>query len=550
MANIILTSTNNFKPFTYDEYIKPLDLLEAKHEALEDAYGDLESKASVWERLKDNPQDANVYNQYKKFIDDLRSQADALMREGLTPTSRRDLSKMKARYVAELNPIEEAWIKREADIKDYKTQLTKDPTLLSGDSNPMNASLTSYMNGNTPTYKYLSREDLYKQGLTAATALSKGKYNESKPVLDAGRQYWKMVTEQGYSPDEAAQWLANNGAFPEITAEVNRIKEAYNTAGLGSNSAAADSQIIRGIMDGLHAGYKKDVDRQINRSLNNNNNNPSDKGIFYDETGQGWKKIGEKLYKVNKEGNFELDNKGMPIVFTNKPDKPSDSNPTNNTFNQMDYSKLKGDILILGKDGKSIEYNLGTLLDPEKGNFKHIGTIAATVDNNIFDKDVLRDKLYSFNDNSEHKLKLDHISNKKARATSPIIVDPNSGELKKYDNSNITNGISETAFKQLDGDALEERFRATGALNIESSGDTLKYKVLINSSLGNLLKSTAKYDLTKGTGDKDSNYYILNKKAWDDFIGSNLLLLKAPNERHGLNDEGNAVSDILILQQQ
>lgn len=543
MPNYIITTKANFKPFSYAELLAPVASATKAHRELEDAYSDLGSEASVWEKLANSEPDKDVYNVYKNYSNDLQAQADKLAKEGLTPNSRRELLNMKRRYSSDIKPIEEAWNKREADIKDYKTQLTKDPTLLSGDNNPMNASLTSYMNGNTPTYRYLSGDDLYKQGLTAATALSKGKYNESKPVLDAGRQYWKMVTEQGYSPDEAAQWLANNGAFPEITAEVNRIKEAYNTAGLGSNSAAADSQIVRGIMDGLHAGYKKDVDRQINRSINTDT--PKN-NIIYDELGNGYMKIGEKLIAVNKDGNFKLDVKGKPIVFnTNpKPDKPSDYDSSRfPQMNEIDESAFVYD----ENTGEATGHTLNGVLNPNKGKFKHIGTIAATVDNNMFDEDVLHDQLYLFDDSTKHEL--DHISKKEAKKTSSNIVDENSGELKRYDYNN-TGEFGDVKLTPLSIDDLIARADVTEPILVKKYANGNSYKVYKKSPLGKLLSKVATSTLAQSTKDGEEDYYHLNQKEWNSLINSNLLFLEVPNDRHGLNNEGEAMSDILILQQQ
>lgn len=542
MPNYIITTKANFKPFSYAELLAPVASATEAHRELEDAYSDLSSEASVWEKLANSEPDKDVYNVYKNYSNDLQAQADKLAKEGLTPTSRRDLLNMKSRYRSDIKPIEEAWTKREADIKEYK-QLAKDPTLLSGDSNPMNASLTSYMNGNTPTYRYLSGEDLYKQGLTAATALSKGKYKESKPVLDAGRQYWKMVTEQGYSPDEAAQWLANNDAFPEITAEVNRIKEAYNTAGLGSNSAAADSQIIRGFMDGLHAGYTKDVDRQIYRS---SNPKPNNNNIIYDELGNGYMKIGEKLYALNKDGSFKLDENNKPIIFNAnpKPDKPSDDDSS--LFPQMNENDESVFVYDTNTE-KPIGHTLNAVLDPDKGKFKHIGTIAATVDNNMFDSDTLHDQLYLFEGSTKHEL--DHISKKEAKRTSNKIVDQNSGELKQYDYNN-TGGFGDVILTPLSVEDLITRAETTEPVKIEKYANGNSYKVYKTSPLGKLLKKVATSTLAQSTKDGEEDYYHLNQKEWDNFIKSNLLFLEVPNNRNGLNNEGEAMSDILILQQQ
>lgn len=535
MPNYIITSGAKYDPFTYSELAAPLISITKTRNELEDAYGELEARASVWEKLKNNPKDADAYNQYKKFADDLRAQADALMKEGLTPTSRRELSKMKARYVSELSPIEEAWNKREADIKSYKDAIVKNPDLMYS-ADPTQATIQSYMNGQTPTYTALDGNDLYKQGFTSGSALSNARVKEELPVLDKYKQYFEMLEEKGYSPEEIKTWLSDSSMFPELNKAIEDIATRNNITAYG-NIEKAKSHIKSGMLDALSAGYSKKTKRQINRAYNNKPNN--DDKILYDVTGQGWKKIGEKLYKVNKEGHFELDDKGMPITLSSKSDKHK---TTEGTFVPMDYTKITQDILAFDKNGQFIGHPLQPLLDPEKGNFKHIGTIAATVDNS---KNKLHDQLYLFNDDS--KRELEHISNKKARKTSPFVVDPNSGELKQYDNSNFIDNVT---FKPLAVEDLERRAEESDVLKKESSGNKHTYKVFINSPLGKLLSNTAKSTLAKGTKDSDSNYYVLNEKEWNEFINSNLLFLEAPNERHGLNNKGQAMSDILILQQQ
>ena len=256
MPNYIITSGAKYDPFTYGELAAPLISITKARNELEDAYGELESEASVWDKLKNNPQDADVYNQYKAYSDDLKAQADALMREGLTPTSRRNLSKMKARYKAEINPIEEAYARREKDRLEYSKAIMKDPTLMST-YNPNTGSLSDYMNGNQPDINTVSGNDLYARGVNAAKASSLRSYSDTNIGKALGTQYWKLTKTQGYSPQEAISFLSDQYNIPELKEAVDRIKREYNSDKF-NNPAKFEDFIISGMMDGM--SYKIDED--------------------------------------------------------------------------------------------------------------------------------------------------------------------------------------------------------------------------------------------------------------------------------------------------
>lgn len=48
MARYVITGSK-FKPFSYAELIQPIQLAEAAHQAVEDQYNELSTKANVWE---------------------------------------------------------------------------------------------------------------------------------------------------------------------------------------------------------------------------------------------------------------------------------------------------------------------------------------------------------------------------------------------------------------------------------------------------------------------------------------------------------------------
>ena len=281
MPNYIITTKANFKPFSYAELLAPVASATKAHRELEDAYSELDTKASVWERLANSPQDKDVYDIYKNYSNDLNQAADSLAKEGLTPTSRRELSKLKARYSSDITPIEDAYNRREQDRTNYKQALMKDPTLLSG-SNPTTASLSDYMGGKQPIYHNVSGNDLYKRGAAASKASSLRRYSGTNIGHALGAQYWKLTKSQGYSPTEAALFLADTNNIPELEEAINRISNEYNVNALEDKERAVD-YIISGIMDGMvykeEDDYKKDdnfisaYQREVLNNARNKGNN-------------------------------------------------------------------------------------------------------------------------------------------------------------------------------------------------------------------------------------------------------------------------------------
>jgi hypothetical protein len=106
--------------------------------------------------------------------------------------------------------------------------------------------------------------------------------------------------------------------------------------------------------------------------------------------------------------------------------------------------------------------------------------------------------------------------------------------------------------KALNETDLDNRFGeyGTNVLKKVPAGNSYVYRVYKTSPLGKLLSKFTNSTLADAPAEGKGRYYQLNQKEWDSFINSNLLLLEVKNERKGLNHEGEAMSDILILQQQ
>lgn len=129
MANYIV-SGSKFRPFSYAEMLQPVQSATVAHQELENQYGELATKASVWEEMANEQTDPYAYKMYKTYANDLEEQAGRLAREGLNAASRKDMFNMRARYSKEITPIEQAYTARQKQAEEQQKALLQDPTLM------------------------------------------------------------------------------------------------------------------------------------------------------------------------------------------------------------------------------------------------------------------------------------------------------------------------------------------------------------------------------------------------------------------------------------
>ena len=129
MPNYSLVLDTKFKPFSYQEMLAPVMAATQAHQELEAEYGDLATKASVWERMANEQTDPYAYKMNKTYSEDLESMAEQLARSGLNPASRRNMLNMKSRYSSEILPIETAYKRREELAAEQRKAIAANPTL-------------------------------------------------------------------------------------------------------------------------------------------------------------------------------------------------------------------------------------------------------------------------------------------------------------------------------------------------------------------------------------------------------------------------------------
>lgn len=130
MPNLILTSNAKFRPFEYSEMLAPVLMATQAHQAVEEAYSELDSQANAIGSLANETNDPVTYARYKSYEASLRNQADILAKNGLTPGSRKSLLDLKGRYAKEITPIQNAITRRGELADEQRKALLQNPTLM------------------------------------------------------------------------------------------------------------------------------------------------------------------------------------------------------------------------------------------------------------------------------------------------------------------------------------------------------------------------------------------------------------------------------------
>ena len=230
MANYSLVVNSSFKPFSYQEMLSPVLMATQAHQELENQYGELATKANVWEEMANEQTDPYAYKMYKKYANDLEEQAGQLAREGLSAVSRRNMLNMKSRYSSEITPIEQAYAARQKQAEQQQEALLKDPTLILS-RRAATTSLDDYIKNPQLAYDAYSGKMLTAQAASAAGALAKEMQNNPRKWRNIlGNSYYETMMQKGFSSDAVLKAVQGNpDAAKELT---NIVEDVISSSGI------------------------------------------------------------------------------------------------------------------------------------------------------------------------------------------------------------------------------------------------------------------------------------------------------------------------------
>ncbi len=231
MANYSLVVNSKFRPYSFDELVKPYAMYGQAYDEQQNQLSDLAVKSNVWQGLANEQTDPTAYKMYKTYADDLETRAGMLAKEGLTPASRKSMLDMKTRYSSEITPLENAWKAREEQRKMQEQLQAQDPTLLLS-RRASTTSLDDYIKNPELSYNSYSGKQVTAQVAQAAGALAKElkNYGTGKPIDAFTNTFMKKY---GFSSSEVLNAI-NNPKDPKSS----KVLEAIIDQAVGSSGVA------------------------------------------------------------------------------------------------------------------------------------------------------------------------------------------------------------------------------------------------------------------------------------------------------------------------
>lgn len=237
---IVIGST--FKPFDYATMNNPVAQATEEHKLLEDAYGELATKASIWEGMANQQADPKAYQTYLQYASDLQDQANVLAKQGLNPVAKRALNDMKSRYAQEITPIEQAYQKREAGTAEQRKARLQNPTIIF-DRDFSTTSLDELIENPSLSYTNINGDVITKQVAEAASNLARQvKTDPRRWHSILGQQYYETTMKKGLSDREVLATISQTEGGRRELQKI--IDSAINTSGVMSwNNPDALNQV-------------------------------------------------------------------------------------------------------------------------------------------------------------------------------------------------------------------------------------------------------------------------------------------------------------------
>ena len=228
--NYSLTVNSTFNPYSLQELLPIYQAnAQAQYQA-EEAFSQLQMKADQWEKLANNAQDADVYNTYKAYSNQLKAAADDILNNGINTASRRNLMNMRAQYASNIIPIEEAYNKRQQQAQILWQARLQDPTLIAQD--PSELGLSYYMKNPTYTPQSYSGKLLTAQSAQAAQNLAKtlSSYGKGEPIDSYTNTF---IQKHGLTRNDIQKYL--NGETTATNKVLGAIyQQVYDSSQIGN----------------------------------------------------------------------------------------------------------------------------------------------------------------------------------------------------------------------------------------------------------------------------------------------------------------------------
>ncbi len=324
--NLVINS--RFRPFTYDEMVKPLVQYKEAYDKVEQDYSNLVAQTEAWKDIATQENSPEAYAMYKEYSDRLNAVVDDFSK-GMNMSNRRALIGMKRDYAKNIVPIATAAKRRDVLADEQRKAELQNPTMM-WQRKASDMSLDDFIHNPSADYgNSYSGAALSAQVAAGAGALAKEfRENPEKMRKLVGGDYYEYAKQRGFSSEAVLATIMNSpNASPVLTQLIESsidstgirewgdnatLEQAYNYArqGLWNAVGQDETQLVqnwrahenlshRNAMARQESAQKFQIEQMTPREILNSDGTST--GTYYDP------KIG---LVVNNKGNVQLDEDG------------------------------------------------------------------------------------------------------------------------------------------------------------------------------------------------------------------------------------------------
>lgn len=342
---MVLTINSKFRPFSYDEMVKPLVQYKQAYDEVEKDYSTLAAQTEAWKDIATKENNPEAYAMYKKYSDELNALTDDFSK-GMNINNRSQLMAMKKRYASEITPIAKADAALKEANKYRDTIYAKDPNAIF--YKDRYRSIDDFLHGQVADNSYISGTQVTSRTAARAQAV--------------GTQLYGKYIAQGMKPNEAMAAIQSDPALQAI----------YNEEWTAANGDALDdtgkARLQNAIQAGLNNAAAKVAEGEYMTAAQR------------DASDRGWASLRES----KRQHDIALKMKGY--------DSEGNIDPTNPYWRAqgLEYDKKTGTWKAVGKPGTnkpgtsdSASSKSGSSRLPRLTNSLFIGNSGATT---VYDK--------------------------------------------------------------------------------------------------------------------------------------------------------------------
>jgi hypothetical protein len=245
MPNYSFVIDSSFRPFSFDEMLRPWSIYSNAYEKVEDTYNEYMKKADTFKYLADETaDDPKARAIYEGYANDLRSQAEDLAKNGLSIANRRALTSLKQRYQGEIGLLERADEQLKELRKGRNALAAAGKTMLYSNDNPR---LSDFIGEGNDFNRYaIDAADLRTRGNALGKAMSSREYSNDEAGSILQNQY--KIWRQTHGIQDIGSFMQSDAVRRAVDSELIASGAADNLS--GRNLALARQNIMNGIYEG------------------------------------------------------------------------------------------------------------------------------------------------------------------------------------------------------------------------------------------------------------------------------------------------------------